>query len=192
MFIHNIFLANAFILGKRIAFDLVIKKQDMERELEHQNEIENFLLDIYNELGKDTLITTHTMITNSEKWESVVKKDSFFQDVEKINDAKLFKKYLKYNNTLTFFDIAILIRIILKRENDVLIDADALTKKIYLEYYHKYRDELYDRDTQLKENLFQQDLEKYFNVILNRIVASQNGFRKLEFINNKIASMKYS
>lgn len=191
MFIHNIFLANAFVLGKRIAFDLVIKKQEMEREFGNENEIEKFLLNIYDELGRDTLITTHTMITNSEKWESVVKKDSFFQDVEKVNDINVFKNYLKYNNTLTFFDIAVLVRIILKEKNDILIDADALTKKMYLEYYDKYKDELYDKKIQVNKKVSQQDVGRYLNVILNRIAASENGFRKLEFINNEISSIKY-
>ena len=106
MYLHNIFIANAFRKGRRVAYDLVIKQSETEKEFDVNDRIQNLLFNIYEDVGQDAVITTHTILTNSEKWNSVVAKDSFFQDMLVVQTVEQFKQYLRENKILSFYLIS--------------------------------------------------------------------------------------
>ncbi|MHC1714930.1 MAG: hypothetical protein AB9858_04950 [Acidaminococcaceae bacterium] len=184
MFIHNIFLANSFYLGRRIAFDLTVKINSTEKANNDKNGVvERFLLDLYEELGSDTLITTHTMLTESKEWDSVVKKDSFFTDIKLAKSEVEFKKYLRYNKKLTIYDIRLLLALLLKDNSNVLIDRDKIIKFLYERYLLTYQEQLFDTSLE-DERVMPINLEinRYKEIVANRILASDNGFNKFKFI----------
>jgi hypothetical protein len=190
MYLHNIFLANAFRLGKRIAFDLVIKQDDAAEELDNGTKIQKFLTDIYKEIGADTVITTHTIVTNSEKWESVVAVDSFFQDILLIEKVEEFKKYLKGNKTLSKNDIKIFINLIVTKEDGLVPDRENLEKLIedinwkYKQIY--YGDLFKEKHESTKIAIKNEDIYKYSDVIIDRVLSSEDGFKKFKFIVNEV------
>ncbi len=189
MYLHNIFIANAFRKGRRVAYDLVIKQSETEKEFDVNNKIQNLLFNIYEDVGQDAVITTHTILTNSEKWNSVVAKDSFFQDMLVVQTVEQFKQYLRENKVLSKNDVKMFIYIVLNHNRDVLINRDKLLLDIAEEYEKTYQKDLYFKDTTYdlsKPIPSEKDLMKYSSIIVDRILSSQDGFKKFKFILNEV------
>lgn len=195
-FIHNIFIANSFKFGKRIAFDLVIEKEKSEDELEQSNKIQSLLVKIYDEVGKEAVITTHTIVTNSRKWHSVCREDSFFKDVELIKDENQFIDYIKMNNTLPRSIVTAIVVVLLNRKNaSGDTNVEEVVNTIAHNYKIQYSKELYDCESLFSDgdNDKMKDYDhifRYPSIIVDRILSARDGFEKFKFIQLEIDKFK--
>lgn len=193
-FIHNIFIANSFKFGKRIAFDLVLEKEKGEDELEQSNKIQSLLVRIYDDVGKEAVITTHTIITSSRKWHSVCMEDSFFKDVELIKDEDQFINYIKMNNTLTRSIVTAIVVVLLSHKKvDGDTNVEDVVNRIANNYKIQYGKELYDRECLFSDSDKMKDYDhifKYPTIILDRVLSAKDGFEKFKFIQSEIDEFK--
>lgn len=98
-----------------------------------------------NELGPNTSVTIHTIVTDSKHWESVVKEDSFFDDVLLICNENKFKEYLRINKVLTIVDIYMII--LLEKEQIKSIEAlNSIVDKLSVKYTSTYNKPLYGEE----------------------------------------------
>jgi len=190
MFIHNVFIANSFEKGDRFAYDIVIPAEDMGKELDESQRLRDFLVGIYNELGGDTTITTHVIPTKSKDWNSVVERDTFFSDIKIIKSEKNFIKNLSYNVNLTYYDIFYLV-ISLLDDNSLDIDScKDFVEKINLEYLKQYNEDLYEEKAYKKYgHMSVENIKKYSNIIVDRVLSANNGPEKYNFVYNNVKTL---
>ncbi len=183
MFIHNVFIANSFKKGDRFAYDIVIPAEDMDNELNDSETLRSFLVNVYDQIGSDTTITTHIIPTDSADWQSVVARDTFFSDIKIIKSEKNFIKNLSYNSNLTYRDVAYFV---LSLDNNSDIDhkmVDKIVKDIEQSYYEKFGEKLYEEESDKKLGWMSKEaIDKYANIIADRVISARNGFSKYDFI----------
>ena len=126
-------MSSSYSKGKRIALSNLVKEKDYL-------ELKEILKDITEKCGKDVSISTHFVQTDSESWESVVKKDHFFKDVEVIDTKEKFIKLIKKDRTLKGIDVA---KYILSRIKCTHLKLEKLVYLCFAEYLCKYNKELY-------------------------------------------------
>ncbi|MGN1412346.1 MAG: Panacea domain-containing protein [Oscillospiraceae bacterium] len=99
MYTHFIIMGSSYSKGYRIAMDYIV--QDVSIDF-----IQSQLGKIRNEVGNLSCISTRTIMTDSNDWQSVVKIDGFFEGVHIYNDIDEFIEELKSNIDLSSVDIA--------------------------------------------------------------------------------------
>lgn len=93
-------MSSAFTLGSRIALHYVIKEdKDIKKVKEDIKFIEEHSIN-------DIHLSSHSISTESEEWDSVVKKDAFFKHVKVISDIKEFVSYIDQDAELRGIDVA--------------------------------------------------------------------------------------
>lgn len=129
---HLIVIASSYKLGKRIAWHYaaeIIDKSKLEELKTKTSEI----------LGKPEY-AIHKLSTESEKWESVIEKDSFFDKLKVYSDLDEFLKVVKEDKILTALDIAKLVLSIQSMSN---LKLQKIVYFVYAEYLSRYGKSLF-------------------------------------------------
>lgn len=100
MFVHYIITSSSYLKGKRIALHKLV---DSETNLSN---FKNIVNKITVECGEDVSISTHVIKTHKNNWDSVVKNDAFFENVELINSIDEFIELINKDRTLLGIDVA--------------------------------------------------------------------------------------
>lgn len=191
-FMHNIFIANSFREGKRIAYDLVISKNGSKNVNLADETVRNFVLNLYDVIGDNVAITTHSIVTNSPKWISVVNKDSFFKDIKLIKNSDEFIELVKYNNILKKSDVLALIKLYRYTKNINYGDIENDLKYVDENYFdlngeHIYQNCIYDDNSDINLNI-----KEYADIICDRILSSKDGFLKYKFVIKKLDDLYFT
>ena len=93
-------MSSSYTKGTRIAID-INKADQLNSEY-----IRNLIKEIRHACGQDVSLSTHSIITESESWDSVLQFDKFFKDVLVINDIETFINEIKRDRTLKGVDVA--------------------------------------------------------------------------------------
>lgn len=182
MFVHNIFLGNSYKLGKRVVFDVVYPSTTNENIEKQQKKLRHFSQKMYNKLGLNAAVTVHSLTTDSKDWQSVVKKDSFFDDTYLVSNFDEFINILNFNKILTDFDIKLLIYLLMSKSIIDLINREEIYNKILISYREKFKKNLYDVTTEEKVVPKDNELEAIASVIIDKVLSAEDGFEKLKFI----------
>lgn len=100
MFTHCIIMSSSYSEGTRIAIDYCLKPEDTAETLKRRID------KITSQCGNDVSISSHYIQTESESWNSVVKKDAFFKDVKVINSMDEFISLIQQDRELKGIDVA--------------------------------------------------------------------------------------
>lgn len=199
MITHYIIMSSSYSKGKRIALSNLVKEKDYL-------ELKEILKDITEKCGKDVSISTHFVQTDSESWESVVKKDHFFKDVEVIDTKEKFIKLIKKDRTLKGIDVA---KYILSKIKCTHLKLEKLVYLCFAEYLCKYNKELYkdkifaykygpvvesvyEKYKRYKYNEIEQDDEDIDSTYVlempsrSRILFAEDGISKIKSIDDTI------
>lgn len=179
---HNIFLANSYNKGKRVALDIVFPDINSDNMESYQEKLISFTKKLLNELGKNTALTTHTIRTKSNSWQSVVEADSFFDDVLIAKDMNEFVSLIKDGNKLTSMDFKLLVYFLIGKNKVVFVDREDVYKKIVIGYRNDFQKDLFDIDN--SDNKLPEDeiIEKMGSVVIDKILSSENGFDKFRYV----------
>ena len=192
---HYIIMSSAFTLGTRIALHYIIKEdKDIEKVKEDVKYIEEHSIN-------DIHLSSHSISTESEDWDSIVEKDAFFKNVKVIKEIDEFVSYIDQDADLRGIDVAKYILSImpcthLKLEKLVYMAyADYLVKtgkhlfedKIYAyklgpvvkSVYAKYKKEKYFLIFDQEDSKEVVEESKIQLPIRSRIMASKDGSKKI-------------
>lgn len=188
MYTHFIIMGSSYSKGYRIAMDYIV--QDVSTDF-----IQGQLGKIRNEVGNLSCVSTRTIMTDSNDWQSVVQTDVFFEGVRIYNDIDEFIGELKSNTDLSSLDIA---KYILSKFSCTHLQLEKLTYFCHAEYlcnfkFPLFKDKVcafangpicYDAYQVLKKCPQYGFIDKLEDeiVIRSRILSSKNGLDKLKSI----------
>lgn len=135
MITHYIILSSSYSMGKRIGLHYVISDTSVYESLEY------IVPTIIKECGEDVSISTHSIKSDTDTWESVVEKDSFFRDVELVNDLNKFIELIKQDRKLKGVDIA---KYIISKIKCTHLKLEKLVYLCYAEYLCKTGKKLFE------------------------------------------------
>lgn len=122
---HFVIMSSSYSLGKRIAIDYSSKDKVNFDIINKQID------EIIKQCGKDVSISTHFVQTETTEWESLIKADSFFEDVLVVNPTK-FIQLINQDRELKGTDVA---KYILSMVNDCThLKLEKLVYLCYAEY----------------------------------------------------------
>lgn len=130
---HYIIMSSSYTEGKRIAYDMV--------NAINKDNIDNTLYYIKKLCGKNVSISTHFIEAEDESWKAVQEADSFFEEVERIDDLDAFVNLIKSDLILKGLDIA---KYILSRLPCTHLKLEKLVYLCYAEYLCKTDEKLFD------------------------------------------------
>lgn len=136
MITHYIIMSSSYSKGKRIALDYIVHEDEYMK-------LKEVMSKIIKKCGKDVSVSTHFVQTDSESWNSVVKKDYFFKNVELISTIEEFIKLIKKDRILNGLDVA---KYILSKVKCTHLKLEKLVYLCFADYLCKYDKELY-KDT---------------------------------------------
>lgn len=193
---HLIIIGSSYDIGKRIGLHF------------SDNNIEKFEKQ-YKKLKQEYnyFISYHLVETDSSDWESVVKKDAFFKNVEIISNINHFSKLLSKNKEINGLDVA---NYILTKQSCCHTKLEKLVYLCYADYLlstktQLFKDKIYSfnygpvvdsvykhfkRKYSLEEE--QKILSTYHNKfsIRSRIITSDNGIKKICSIDQTLYKYK--
>lgn len=126
-------MSSSYSKGKRIALSYIVKEEEYTK-------LREIVQDIIKKCGKDVSLSTHFVQTDSISWESVVKKDPFFKDVEVIDSKDEFIKLILKDRVLNGLDVA---KYILSKKRCTHLKLEKLLYLCYAEYLCQYKNELF-------------------------------------------------
>ncbi len=162
---HCIFIYSDYVSGKRIGYHLqdtdgliLIKNtKKLEEELKKEN--------------PDIKCGVYFLKTESDTWDSVIEKDSFFKDVKIIKSKKNFFKHIENNEHLKKDDEKDIFNIIDSNQEDILSKISLISRRENLKLT-KYELE----DLELK------DLKKFQLEIKNSIEKKEEILEKIKLL----------
>lgn len=202
---HYIILGSSYKTGKRIAVDFTKIDENFSKfvtSLKKSNA----------QYDKYYSIAMHTITTETNKWEDVVKTDPFFEKVELINIKSEFIKHLTEDENITAFDVA---NYIVSKRKCTHTRLEKLLYFCYADYLCKYKDKLfndniyafkygpviesiyerYKRQESLIDNNGNEYIDtiphQYKNPIRSRIMNCRNGIQKIKSIDDTLSKYKY-
>jgi len=95
---HYIIISSSYSNGTRIAYDIV-GKNAVEK-------IKDIIYKITNTCGNDVPLSTHSINTDDESWDSVIRYDPFFKDIVAIDTIDKFIELINNDRTLKGLDVA--------------------------------------------------------------------------------------
>ena len=128
-------MSSSYTNGTRIAMDIT---DESKLNLEY---ITDLIQKIKSECGADVSLSTHSILADSESWESVLKSDKFFEDVKVINDIGTFIGEIKKDRTLKGIDIA---RYILSKIPCTHLKLEKLVYLCFADYLCEKKKKLFD------------------------------------------------
>lgn len=126
MYEHLIILASSYTLGKRIAWHYSAEKIDKA--------VTENLIKQTKTILKQPMYALHRFPTNSDSWESVVQKDSYFADLEVYDSLEKFLNDVKKDQTITALDIA---KALLSMQNMTNLKLQKMVYLVYADYLSK-------------------------------------------------------
>ena len=202
MVTHFIIMASAYSIGKRVALEYVIN------EKQTLSSVKNVLDYITKQCGADVPISTHTIITESETWDSVYQKDAFFKNAILVEKKERFIQLLMADRKLYGLDVA---KYILASVSCTHLKLEKLTYLCYADYlcdenkklfedrifaykygpvvetvYENYKKSGVD-SLKLEDDTKEYTLEDKIGPTRSRIIASENGMQKLSSIDRTLA-----
>lgn len=129
---HFIILSSSYSTGKRIALDYIVN--------DSKDEVILAVKKIKEICGYDVPISTHSIITEATHWNSVVKSDSFFNDIEVIDDLDGFIKLINESRTLSAVTVA---EYILSKIKCTHLKLEKLVYLCYADYISQTGKELF-------------------------------------------------
>lgn len=133
MYQHFILVASSYTEGARIGFHLSAKEQ-IEKDV-----IEDKMKRIAQIKRED--VGVHFLMTDSPKWDSVIKLDSFFEDVMVCPSFDKFEEALGFDSKITAIDVA---KFFLAVKPMSPLKIQKLVYLAYKEYLLKYRSSLFE------------------------------------------------
>lgn len=136
---HFIIMSSSYSQGQRIALDICgIGAVDT-------SVLYKIIEKIKLKCGEDTSISVHSIETSSESWESVVREDSFFEDVFVVKSVDDFIHVIQMDRTLSGLDIA---KYILSRQPCTHLKLQKLVYYCFADYLCQvgnrlFQDEIY-------------------------------------------------
>lgn len=134
MITHYILMSSSYSEGTRIALDYTIKE---EQDYFKLKDIVPYIVGV---CGKDVSLSTHCIQTESEDWQDVIKKDSFFRDVKVIKNKEEFVALIEQDRELCGLDVA---KYILSKVKCTHLKLEKLVYLCFAEYLCEYDKELY-------------------------------------------------
>lgn len=190
---HFIIIASSYKMKKRIAVDFIYTK-------ESKQDIAETLQRIKKECGQEIQISTHSMVSETKEWQSVVEADPFFDDIAVLDSIEQFIMYANQNKMLTGNEIGeyVLSKVRcdhLKLQKLVYLSfAEYLCKtgkvlfdkKIYAFKFGPVVDDVYSRYKNSGSRILNNDEGNYQLALESRILNSEDGINKLNVINEVI------
>ena len=181
---HFIVLGSSYSTGERIALDYVnIDATTFSK-----------IIDLIKNKNDNYTISTHIITTETDKWEDVVIRDPFFENVKLLKNKNEFLKFLSKNEELTALDVA----------NYIIANYECTHTRLEKLVYYCYADYLCDYNQKLfKDKIYAfqfgpviqsiykkfkneekpYKLNKKFDMpIQSKILNSSNGMQKLNSI----------
>lgn len=186
MYQHNIFIGNSYELGERIALHFVVQNSTNQNDQKNLQKLAEFTKNLYDKLGRSEGITMHAISTEDSSWESVVKKDSYFDDIRLIKNIGEFVDILKKNESISEADVKMLIYFLLSKNATIFTDRESTFKKIVMSYNETHHGPLYQESGKEISMPTDEDLNKMSNVLIDRVISSSNGVEKFKFILEKL------
>lgn len=195
---HFVIMSSSYSKGTRIAIDYS-KEEELKTEF-----IEKQVERIKSECGETVPISIHSVQTETEDWNSLVKADNFFQDVEVV-DIDEFIRLVNIDRKLKGIDVA---KYILSRIDCTNLKLEKLVYLCYAEYLVQNKEKLFEdkiyafRYGPVVQTVYDkyktfgdetvQDIDLIVDEILNimparsRILFADAGTKKLECIDEII------
>jgi Uncharacterized phage-associated protein len=133
MYQHFILVASSYTEGARIGFHLSSEKQI------EKNIIEDKMKRITQIKRED--VGVHLLMTDSSDWESVIKLDSFFEDVIVCPSFEKFEEALMFDSKISAIDVA---KFFLAVKPMSHLKLQKLVYLAYKEYLFKYKSSLFE------------------------------------------------
>ena len=133
MYQHFILVASSYTEGTRIGFHLSEKNQ-IEKSI-----IEDKMKRI-SQINRED-VGVHSLMTDSPKWESVIKLDSFFEDIMVCQSFDKFEELLTSDSKITAIDIA---KFFLAVKPMSHLKIQKLVYLAYKEYLFEYKQSLFE------------------------------------------------
>ncbi|MFS1664409.1 Panacea domain-containing protein [Streptococcus sp. zg-JUN1979] len=130
MYQHFILVASSYVIGSRLGFHLVAPEGQLD------NDIIESMLKRLNDINRDD-IGIHSFTTDSNSWESVIKLDSFFQDIIVCTDFDEFENRLLSDSKLSALDVAKFFLVVQPISHLKLQKLIYLAYKLYLINYQQ-------------------------------------------------------
>lgn len=133
---HYIILSSSYSKGKRIALDYVRTTTDIENIKQDRDRI-------LKECGEDVSISIHLVHADDETWGSLCRADSYFEDVEVIDNVDEFIDLIQVDRELAALDIA---KYILSITKCTQIKLQKMVYYCYADYLCKYNKKLFNEN----------------------------------------------
>lgn len=130
---HFIILSSSYTTGKRIALDYIIN--------DSKDDVIYAIKKIKENCGYDVSFSTHSIITETAEWNSVLESDSFFKDIEVIDDLDKFINLINESRTLSAITVA---EYILSKIKCTHLKLEKLVYLCYADYISETGKELFD------------------------------------------------
>lgn len=197
---HFIILASAYTIGTRIALDYVVCDDTQLEQIKRDREY------ILNICGSDTPLSSHFVQAEKEGWESVYRRDKFFEGVKVIANAKEFAEILQKDRVLKGVDVA---KYVLTQIPCTHLKLEKLVYLCYADYLCEQGKKLFDdriyayKLGPVVETVYKKYKKRFFgeNIeddkktydenswelpIRSRIISSEDGLNKLASIDKTL------
>lgn len=131
---HFVIMSSSYTEGKRIALDYSKPEQLDSKFLKSQVQT------IKEHCGEDVSISTHFVETETEEWNSLEKADSFFKDVQVVDNITEFIRLIIRDRELKGIDVA---KYILSKIRCTHLKLEKLVYLCYAEYLTKENEKLF-------------------------------------------------
>lgn len=118
-------MSSSYSKKTRIAYHIPIQQEEDSLKVKNTQEY------LSRHLTGKTQYSVYSVVTEESTWESIVKKDRFYQDVEKIETLEQFTILIQKDSTVEAFDVA---RYILSKVKCTHLKLQKLTYLCYQEY----------------------------------------------------------
>lgn len=132
MYDHLVLLASSYTLGKRIAWHYSAKKIDKSVTEEVKTKTKKIL--------HQPMFALHRFPTESTSWESVVKMDSYFADLDVYDSLDDFLYDIKKDQTITALDVA---KALLSMKKMTNLKLQKMVYLVYADYLSKTKKPLF-------------------------------------------------
>lgn len=134
MITHCIIMSSSYSNGTRIALDYIVNENTTKEDLKYR------LDTITTACGKGVSLSTHMIQTDSPDFDSVRKKDYFFDDVELIDTLEEFIELINKDREMIGLDVA---KYILCLEKCTHLKLEKLVYLCYADYLCEFGGKLY-------------------------------------------------
>lgn len=190
---HFIIIASSYRMKTRIALDFIYAK-------ESKQDIAETLQRIKKECGQELPISTHSMVSETKEWQSVVEEDPFFDDIAVLDSVERFIMYANQDKMLTGNEIGEYVlskvrcdhlklqKLVYLSFAEYLCKTDKILfdKKIYAFKFGPVVDDVYTKYRNSGSRILNNGEDGYQLALESRILNSEDGINKLHVINEVI------